>query len=256
MNKKSASIVPAALTSGNLFFGFLSIVMAVQEEFLIAGWLVVIAAILDGLDGKIARLVSKGSRFGVEFDSLADLVSFGAAPAVLAYQIYFNRFGFLGVVIVFFIVLCGALRLARYNVDNLYGLKSYYLGLPIPISAITFVTFIHFNYRLWGEMRLDFLFTPLIASLCFLMISHIQYERIPRLTLKDTRQNLFKLLFLLIALISVAILPDTLFFPLCLTFIMHGVIRSVVKSLRKSALKRLTRGGIVIEIKDDKTAIK
>lgn len=238
MNKVRDSILPGAFTMANLFFGFLSIIMVMQGKFLVAGWLIIIAAIMDGLDGKLARWLDKYSRFGAEFDSLADLISFGAAPAILGYYVYFQRFEFFGVVIVFFITLCGTLRLARFNSAEKPLEKNTYTGLPIPVSAITIASFIHFNYHLWGELKLDFLFTPLIAGLCFLMISHIKYDGVPRLTFRDTSRNRVNLIILTAGLALAVIWPATLFFPLCLIYIFHGLIRSVLKSLRKIAARQ------------------
>jgi len=129
------SIVPGALTSANIFFGFMAIIKVINGQYLDAGWLIIIASIMDGLDGKFARKFDKNSHFGLEFDSLADLISFGAAPAALAYGVYFHRLDYLGMVIVFFIVLCGALRLARFNTAS--NGESLYTGLPIPIAAVT-----------------------------------------------------------------------------------------------------------------------
>ncbi|MDD2999481.1 MAG: CDP-diacylglycerol--serine O-phosphatidyltransferase, partial [Candidatus Riflebacteria bacterium] len=110
------SILPNACTSMNLFCGYASVVMTSQGEFLLAGWLIMLANIFDILDGRLARLTSVESRFGAELDSLSDLVSFGVAPAFLVYNRYLGQDIVYGLIITCIFVLCGALRLARFNV--------------------------------------------------------------------------------------------------------------------------------------------
>lgn len=239
MIKNSVNIVPSAVTSANMFFGFLAIIKTMNGQFITAGWLIIIAAVMDGLDGKIARLVDKDSKFGKEFDSLSDLVSFGVAPAILAYKAYLERFEFLGVVIVFLFALCGALRLARFNVSDKPGKKNMFTGLPIPVAAVTVASFIHFNGHFWDEMKLGVAFIILILLVCFLMVSTIKYDKLPRLTFKDSKQNLTKLIFMAGGLILIAFFPSIAFFPICLIFIIWGIVRSIVKSLKKVAVQEV-----------------
>ena len=239
MIKNSVNIVPSAVTSANMFFGFLAIIKTMNGQFITAGWLIIIAAVMDGLDGKIARLVDKDSKFGKEFDSLSDLVSFGVAPAILAYKAYLERFEFLGVVIVFLFALCGALRLARFNVSDKPGKKNMFTGLPIPVAAVTVASFIHLNSHFWDEMRLGVAFIILILLVCFLMVSTIKYDKLPRLTFKDSKQNLTKLIFMAGGLILIAFFPSIAFFPICLIFIIWGIVRSIVKSLKKVAVQEV-----------------
>ena len=226
-------IFPGALTTANMFFGFLAIIKTISGDIATAGWLIIIAAIMDGLDGKLARRLNQGSRFGKEYDSMADMVSFGVAPALLAYTAYFQRFEFLGLVIVFIYLFMGGYRLARYNAASKPKVKDKFIGLPIPMAAITIVSFIQFNTHHWNEPVLYPLFHPLIGALCFLMVSHIQYDAIPRLTLREGAENRIKLGILIGALILAAILPETLFFPLCIFYIVQGIVRSIIRSARK-----------------------
>src|SRR5205823_12686771 len=130
-------ILPTLFTVGNLFCGYLSIWCSIRGTFEIAAVLVVVAAVLDGLDGRIARLTHSASKFGEEYDSLADLVSFGVAPAVLAYSWGLVDFHRLGWMASFLFVVCGSMRLARFNIQTRVVDKKYFIGLPIPAAAAT-----------------------------------------------------------------------------------------------------------------------
>lgn len=234
---KKSDILPSALTSANMLFGFLAIVNAIAGEFMVAGWLIVIAGIMDAFDGKLARKISKGSRFGKEFDSLADLSSFGVAPAVLVYTVCFERFQYLGVIFSFLLILCGAFRLARFNTSRIKNNNSTYTGLPIPAAALTISSFINFNFHLWGELKLHLFLPPLIIALCFLMVSYVGYYGVPRLSFRESRNNRWRLIILIGGLIIIAVSPATFFFPLCAVYILEGSVRSIVQSIRKAQLK-------------------
>ena len=133
-------ILPNLFTAGNLFFGFYSILAGFQHRFREAALAILIAAVFDNLDGKVARLARATSAFGVEFDSLADLVSFGAAPALLVYNSDLFAYHRLGMAAAFLFLACGALRLARFNVMTSKISSKYFLGLPIPAGALVLVS--------------------------------------------------------------------------------------------------------------------
>ncbi|MBL7190651.1 CDP-diacylglycerol--serine O-phosphatidyltransferase [bacterium] len=233
MNSK-LRILPNTLTMLNMFFGFFAVVKAISGDLVSAGWCITIAAIFDAFDGKVARAVNRGSKFGMEFDSISDILSFGLAPAVLAYQAVFYKMNFAGIIICFVYLLCGGVRLARFNVITVSGgKKKYYLGLPIPIAAITLSSFIILDLSLSRGLVLEYFLTLLIALLCFLMVSVIPYDKMPQLTIKDGKGNNRKLIFLVLGLTAIAIWPNTMFFPLCMAFILQGIIRAFIRSVRK-----------------------
>ncbi len=135
-------ILPNLLTTGNLFFGFFAIMKALSGEFFWAGSAIIIAAVFDMLDGRVARLTKGTSEFGVQYDSLCDLVSFGCAPAIIMYQFGLSHFGRIGWIACFLFMACGALRLARFNVQSSIGKASGdFTGLPIPMAAAVVATF-------------------------------------------------------------------------------------------------------------------
>ncbi|MBR2208493.1 MAG: CDP-diacylglycerol--serine O-phosphatidyltransferase, partial [Synergistaceae bacterium] len=127
------------VTSGNLLCGVFSLMMTLNEKYTVAAWLIFFAVLFDGFDGKVARMLGGGSQFGLEFDSLADLVSFGVAPAILLYQVSVRSVNLLGVVAASFFALCVALRLARFNIVHVPGP---FQGLPCPAGGLFVASFV------------------------------------------------------------------------------------------------------------------
>jgi CDP-diacylglycerol--serine O-phosphatidyltransferase len=175
--------VPSAFTLGNLLSGFFSIVLASEGRLEFAAWLIVLAAFFDLLDGMVARIAGGDSRFGVELDSLCDVVSFGVAPSFLLFQFGLKDFPF-GAFIASLPALCGAVRLARFNTLQAGGEKTnYFTGLPIPAEAGTIVAFIlTFEDDRWFSAlergRLSFLL-PLTVLLSALMVSPVRFPALP-----------------------------------------------------------------------------
>ena len=138
-------VLPNLLTTGNLFWGFFAINKALHGEFAWAGSAILLAAVFDVLDGRVARLTKGTSEFGVQYDSLCDLVSFGCAPALIMYEFGLHTFGRIGWIACFLFMACGALRLARFNVMSGIGKASGdFTGLPIPMAAAVVATFVLF----------------------------------------------------------------------------------------------------------------
>lgn len=124
--------IPSLFTLGNLLFGVFALVLALDQEFIRGGLMILLAGVMDFLDGKVARKLQVSSDFGKELDSLADLVSFGVAPAILAYALQLSEWGYLGLAIALAFVMCGALRLARFNVTTFSGS---FMGVPITAAG-------------------------------------------------------------------------------------------------------------------------
>ena len=138
-------VLPNLLTTGNLFWGFFAMHKALVGEFAWAGSAILLAAVFDMLDGRVARLTKGTSEFGVQYDSLCDLVSFGCAPAIIMYQYGLQKYGRIGWIVCFLFMACGALRLARFNVQSSIGkAKGDFTGLPIPMAAAVVATFVLF----------------------------------------------------------------------------------------------------------------
>jgi CDP-diacylglycerol--serine O-phosphatidyltransferase len=145
--RKGIYLLPNLFTSASLFCGFYSIIASFKEYFVSAAVAVLVAWIFDGLDGRVARLTNTTSKFGAEYDSLADVIAFGIAPSLLAYSWSLSIYGKLGWIVAFLFVLCGALRLARYNIQIGLIESKVFNGLPIPAAAgVVATTIIFFDW--------------------------------------------------------------------------------------------------------------
>ncbi len=230
------SILPNACTSMNLVCGYLSVVMTSQGEFLAAGWLIMLANIFDILDGRLARLTSVESRFGAELDSLADLISFGMAPAFLVYTRYLEHDRVSGLVVTGIFVLCGALRLARFNVTP-PSKHDVFQGLPIPAGAGILATMTIFELQFFNFMRIPAMVIPFaVLVTSFLMVSTIEYPAMKK-TPQTSNKRRFAVLLVLVALVVNP--PMTLFF-LTWGFALYGLTFSLLRNALL-LLKKLRR---------------
>ena len=225
-------VLPTLFTVGNLFCGYLSIWCSIRGTFETAAYLIIAAAVLDMLDGRIARMTNSTSEFGAEYDSLADLVSFGVAPAVLAYSWGLSDFFRLGWLASFLFVVCGSMRLARFNIQTHVADKRYFVGLPIPtaaatISALVLATPERLIDRLWMSGLLG-----LTVLLSYLMISTIRYRSFKDLDLKRRRPAwILPLTALLFAVI--AFRPALSMLVFALAFAASGPVGKLVGWLRR-----------------------
>jgi CDP-diacylglycerol--serine O-phosphatidyltransferase len=232
--RRGIYLLPNLLTTGNLFCGFYSIVAAVNHDFRTAAIAILFACLFDILDGKVARLTGSDSRFGVEYDSLADLVAFGVAPALLVYLWALKPFGRLGWGAAFLFVACGALRLARFNVQADSAPKKHFVGLPIPGAALMVATTVLFFYRMGGSgPTKHFLLLAMAYVLGFLMVSNIPYNSFKEL---DRFQQMpFRTLFLIILLFSVIVAqPSIMLFTLGLVYVSSGPVGYAHRLMRSS----------------------
>ena len=219
-------IFPGVFTVGNMFCGFASILSSFDGETVFAVWMIILAGFFDALDGKIARFSGSASKFGVELDSFADIISFGIAPAMLFYNLGVYPSGKWGWIPGFVFVMCGAFRLARFNIQQTkLGEKLPYMGLPIPTAAITLVSYTLFCSEVWGNLRFPKALITMIIAFSGLMVSGIEYETLPKFTLGN-RMNKFKLVYLLVFLIVLIINPRLALFPFGLIYILSGVVKS------------------------------
>lgn len=185
--------VPSFFTLMNLFSGFLAIIQVSEGRFQYAAWLIVLAGFFDLLDGIMARLAHADSDFGIQLDSLSDMVSFGVAPAFLLYRFGLDRFGMLGLMVAALPAICGAVRLARFNTTATGEKKGFYYGLPIPVQAATIVTFIltFRNPAMFERFALGRLsvLIPFVVVLSALMVTTIRFDALPKLRGESNQQN-------------------------------------------------------------------
>lgn len=174
---KGVYILPNMITTLSLFSGFLGMLWAIGGDYEGAALAILFAALMDGLDGKVARLTNTASEFGIQYDSLADLVAFGVSPALLMWQWQLHHFGRMGIAVAFIFAACGALRLARFNVSTAVTSKKFFIGLPIPAAGCTAVTLIFFSGFIPASLlwMLPFFALGLTLVLGILMVSRVRY---------------------------------------------------------------------------------
>jgi CDP-diacylglycerol---serine O-phosphatidyltransferase len=232
-------ILPNLMTIANLFCGFISVIFSIQHDFKYAAIAVVVAAVFDQLDGRLARLTHATSKFGAELDSLCDLVSFGLAPAMLMYLWALNPYGRLGLMASFLFVACGALRLARFNVQVDVVEKNYFQGLPIPMAAgIVTSSYLAFNDLGWtpDEWR-GYLLFGMVVLMAFVMVSNFRYRSFKDIDLKERKA--FKYLVAgLLVLVVVALYPEIMLFVLFLTYGTLGAVFGVLQLGKKRKLMK------------------
>lgn len=223
------SVIPNLFTAMNMFCGFLSILSASEGNYNYAAWLIFIAATFDALDGMVARLTNSSSELGVELDSLSDIVSFGAAPSFLLYKTYFYSMDTWGIIISAIPLIAGGFRLARFNIQLVGFSKSFFLGLPIPSSALTIASFVLAFYNDKFPKPISDFITPLILVLSFLMVSNIRYETLPKISLKSIKEKPYHIIFLIFAAILVAIMYTKGLFLAFVFMIVIGIFRHLYK---------------------------
>lgn len=230
VRRRGIYLLPNMLTLGALFSGFYAIIAGMSGNFNEAGWAIMIAGVLDGLDGRIARLTNTQSAFGAQFDSLSDMVSFGVAPALIMFSWAFAPLGRLGWAASFIYMSCAALRLARFNVQLATVDKRFFVGLQSPLAAgvITFLPWVGYKYGL--EV------TPLVAYLCailtvfigFLMISNYSYSSFKELQFKGTVPYMV-FVFVVIMLVVVAQNPHEVLLTMAVAYALSGPIMWLYK---------------------------
>jgi len=224
--KKGIYILPNLFTSAGLFAGFYSIVATLNSDFERAAWAVVISGICDAADGRIARLTSTTSKFGVEYDSLADLLAFGLAPALLVYEWALRPYGKWGWSVAFLFVVCGALRLARYNVqiDNVEAVS--FKGLPIPAAAgmVVSTVLIFPKFDKPGPVEHPVLLAG-IFLLAVLMVSNLKFASFKEFDLRR-RKPFPVLLGIIVLLILIVNEPQIVLFTIGVLYTLHGPVWS------------------------------
>lgn len=221
-SQRAIYVLPNLLTSANLFCGFYAIVAVIQGYFVKGAIAIMVAALFDALDGKIARVTRTVSRFGLEYDSLCDVISFGVAPGVLAYLWTLQPFGRLGWLAALLFVACGTLRLARFNTQADRVNSEYFTGLPIPAAAFMIAATVLLLHR-FGSNGATRHVTILVMMyvLSFLMVSSVKYYSFKHTAL--FRRMKFNMLVVVILLsIVIAAEPSVTFFLIMFAYVLSG----------------------------------
>jgi CDP-diacylglycerol---serine O-phosphatidyltransferase len=245
--KITRAVVPSLFTVLNMFCGFLSIIEASRGQFLSASWFIILAAGFDAFDGIMARITRSSSEFGVEIDSLSDVISFGAAPAFLVYQAHLSGLGGMGILVSSLLMVFAGLRLARFNTQLVGFDKDHFSGLPTPVSAISIASLmLNFWSPASGLHPAAAALLPWICvALAVLMVSKVKYDTLPKFSRRAFRKEPWKFVFLVLAVIVVFVTGGSAILPLLGLFIALGLLRWV-----GGAIRHLVRGGRKLDDED------
>lgn len=231
--KKSIYLLPNLFTSGNLLCGFSSVIASLNGRYVQAALAIFIAAVLDSLDGKVARMTNSSSAFGVEYDSLADLLSFGLAPGLLLYSWLLQPFGPFGWLAAFLFVICGALRLARFNVQATREQRYNFTGLPIPMAAGVIASAVLLSHKLHEGVDSVDPDRPLslvlaVYVLAFLMVSNFKYRSFKYFRLRRARPVPI-MVGVMLAVLVVIMTPELSLFLMFLGYALSGPVEALVR---------------------------
>lgn len=233
--RRGVYLLPNLFTTASLFCGFLAILWAPAGRFEHCALLILLSGVLDALDGQVARLTNTASEFGIQYDSLCDLVAFGVAPACMMYYWQLSVFSRLGIGVAFLFAACGAMRLARFNTSATTGAKKHFVGMPIPGAACCLVTLVFFYGYIPEIFRPYFgyfclLFVILLACL---MVSRVRYASIKEYGVLKTHP--FRVMVSLILLfVCIIAEPKLLGFLLCVIYLLSGLIHTFIIIPRRS----------------------
>jgi len=222
-------LLPNLITTCGLFSGFYSIIATIDGSYQAAAICILIAHVFDGLDGRIARLTKSTSRFGIEYDSLSDLVAFGVAPGILVYKWALEPWGSWGWLAASLYVACGALRLARFNVQVDVVEKRHFVGLPIPAAADTVASTVLLYYFFGGEgaTHKHIILLVVIYGLAALMVSNVSYNSFKAVHFSP-RQPFWILVVLIVGLKFVIAEPQIFLFTAFMLYALSGPVTWVL----------------------------
>jgi CDP-diacylglycerol--serine O-phosphatidyltransferase len=235
VRRRAAVALPNGFTLANLFFGIFAIVAASRGDFDAAARFIVFGAIADTLDGRIARATKSGSRFGEELDSLVDAISFGTAPALIMYFAVFQSARWEWI-FCFFFTACAVMRLARFNVEQAGRKTTHFAGLPSPAAGMTLATYYWFSQTplytetIIGDLPWHQMLRWVMMGLGMLMISNVQYAKVPTVNFRTLR-GVLGFLLVIGTFIGVIFLPKKFFFPALMAYVLYGILRTVFLGL-------------------------
>lgn len=234
VRRRGIYLLPNLFTTASLFSGFYAIVAATNGDFAYAAVAIYVSMVLDGLDGRVARMTNTQSKFGEEYDSLADMVAFGVAPGLVAFFWTLNDMGSFGWAVTFIYVAGAALRLARFNTQIGSTDKKYFVGLPSPSAAAVVAglvwCFDGFEVNEW----LQGLTVVIVGGVGLLMVSNVLYYSFKDLDLKG-RVPFVAILAVVLGFVVIAQDPGTVLFTLFFVYMLSGVFFAVVRRMRKSS---------------------
>lgn len=231
--RRGAYILPSAFTTANIFCGFYAITSVWNGDLDSAAKAIGIAIVLDGFDGRIARMMGATSKFGLQLDSLADAISFGVAPATLLWAWHLKGLGYLGWVAAFLYMICGVMRLARFNIQS--SEMKHFLGLPIPAAAGLVASLAHFytKYQSWiffKSKEFPYVLVVLAALLGVMMISTIRYGSFKSMSVRKGNPR-FNILLIALLIAGIWFLSHEVLLIFACAYLLSGIIETVRRKI-------------------------
>ncbi|GAB3263113.1 CDP-alcohol phosphatidyltransferase family protein [Chitinimonas naiadis] len=234
LRRQSIYLLPNSFTLAALFAGFYAIVQAMNHRFEYAAVAIFIAMVLDGMDGRVARMTHTQSAFGAEFDSLSDMVSFGVAPALVSYEWMLRGFGKLGWIVAFIYCAGAALRLARFNTQLEVADKRYFQGMPSPTAAALVAGFVWVSLEMeWGGEVLRWLALVVTAFAGLTMVSNVRYYSFKEVNVRKTVPFVV-LLPIVLGLVAIAASPPVALFCLFVAYGLSGYVQAIWTRLARA----------------------
>jgi CDP-diacylglycerol--serine O-phosphatidyltransferase len=235
-------VIPNLFTTANLFLGFFSIVASTKagdkSQWVAAAVAIMIAAVADGIDGRVARLTKTESLFGEQYDSMCDLVSFGVAPAILVYEWGLSPYGKYGWLAAFLFLTCAALRLTRFNVLKQSDEKRYFQGLPSPVAASIAASAVLFHEQVNPFEGKDLYIIFVMIFIAIAMVSTIRYRSFKDIKIKS-QEGFGYLLIIIMVLMLITMEPETLIFPVGVLYLLSGPIGAVIRKFSSPEVEEL-----------------
>jgi CDP-diacylglycerol--serine O-phosphatidyltransferase len=234
--KKGVYLLPNTLTLCSMFAGFYAILSAINGNFVDCAWAILIAIVFDGLDGWIARLTNTATRFGIELDSLSDVIAFGVAPAIMMYKWVLAPFDRLGWAAAFLFMACGALRLARFNVQTGTSTSKAFKGLPIPGAAAVLAALVIFYHDFYQTVPDKNLFFPVFTIiLALFMVSTLRFHGFKEIDFKE-RKPFWALVIFVLILFFMLLHPTTAIFVFAMAYLALGIMENAYLLLKRKKL--------------------
>lgn len=241
--RKGIYILPNTLTLCGMFMGFYSILASLKGLYVDASWAIIIAMVFDGLDGWVARLTHSTTRFGIELDSLSDLVAFGVAPAVMLFKWDLASYGRIGWSAAFLFMACGALRLARYNVQMGSAESKSFTGMPIPGAATIVATMVIFYHEIWETMPAKNIYILLLTFiLAVLMVSTLRFHGAKEIDFSK-RKPFWILVAIVVAFALIIMHPPIALFIFAMIYLFGGIIENIFLFYRRK--KQRNKAGVM-----------
>lgn len=230
--RRGIFILPSLITTLSFFSGFYALIASFNGEYYHAAVAIILAGLFDFLDGKVARLTNTATNFGMEYDSLADLMSFGIAPGFLVYSWALQPYGRIGYMAAFLYVICGALRLARFNTLAHSGLgQGRFVGLPIPGAALVIASMVVMTKDFFLLEKLPpMVLVATVYALAFLMVSNVRYFSAKQIDF-SRRRPFSILVFMVLAIYILAVMPELMLFIVAVGYAVSGPLEWVVAKL-------------------------